>query len=54
MEDEDGDANQDEVEAFKFSESAGVSEEYTKLLEEGDANNIISSAIEEEINIDDL
>lgn len=54
MEDEDGDANQDEVEAFKFSESAGVSEEYTKLLEEGDANNIVSSAIEEEINIDDL
>ena len=54
MEDDNKDNDEDEVEAFKFSESAGVSEEYTKLLESGTNDVVISNMVEEEINIDDL
>ena len=35
-------------------ESAGVSEDYKKHLETGDADAVISNVVEEEINIEDL
>jgi hypothetical protein len=52
--DEEEDDYEEEVETFKFSETAGVSEEYKKLLEAGEADAVVSNTIEEEINIDDL
>ena len=55
MEDDNADNDDsDEVEAFKFTESAGVSEDYKKHLETGDADAVISNVVEEEINIEDL
>ena len=55
MEDDNADKDDsDEVEAFKFTESAGVSEDYKKHLETGDADAVISNVVEEEINIEDL